>query len=211
MFHMITNIGSLLKNERKKQGISLEDVEKETKIRKKNLIAIEAEDWSEFPSRTYIQGIIKRYGAHLDMDQEKLAAYFRREYEKHESLKFKQKAVKNEFTPFKKRLVHITVALLVLIFSGFFGYQVYLFLKPPEVIITAPTQDSFKRTDRITLQGTAPKESIITVNGKEVFLDDNNIFKTDIALTEKRNVVTIEAIGANGKKTVIEKVYTKME
>lgn len=208
---MITNIGALLKRERTQKGISLEEVEKATKIRKKNLIAIESEDWSVFPSRTYIQGIIKRYGSYLELDQEKLAAYFRREYEKHESLKFKQKAVKNEFTPFKKRLVHLTVFFLVIIFSSFFGYQVYLFLKPPEVIITAPSQDSFKRTDRITLQGTAPKESIITVNGKEVFLDDNQIFETDIALTERRNVVVIEAIGANGKRTIIEKVFTKEE
>lgn len=208
---MITNIGTLLKNEREKKGISLEDVEKDTHVRLKNLVAIENEEWDGFPSRTYIQGIIKRYGRYLEMDEEKLIAYFRRDYERLENVKFKERTTKSQFTPQKKRLVQVSVALIILLFSSFFGYQMYLYLKPPEIVITEPTETVFKRKDKITLSGTAPAETVVTVNGVEVFLDEDNTFTTDIPLTEENNPVVIEATGANGKKTVVNRVFEKEE
>ena len=208
---MISNIGSLLKKEREKRKIPLEEIEKATRIRLKNLIAIEKEDWDQFPSRTYIQGIIKRYGAFLELDEQKLIAYFRRDYERHESIKFKQRTVKKQFTPQKKRLVQLAVALVILSFTGFFGYQVYLYMRPPTLTVLEPTATTFKRKDKVTLKGQAPAETVITVNGQEAFLDDNNIFEADIPLVNDKNPVIIVAIGANGKKTVIKKVFERAD
>ncbi len=208
---MITNVGSILKKEREKKNITIQDVEKNTRIRSKNIQAIENENWDEFPSRTYIQGIIKRYARFLELDEEKITAYFRREYEHRENLKFSKRVVKNEFTPIKKRLVQGVIMLIILGFSGFFGYQLYLYMKPPEIVILQPTESEFKRKEKIVLEGQAPPESIVTVNGKEVFLDDQSIFRTDIPLVEEKNKVVIEVTGANGKKTTLERVFTKVE
>lgn len=208
---MITNVGKLLRKERENQNISLETVEKETRIRKKNLEAIENEAWDMFPSRTYIQGIIKRYGVFLGLDEEKLAAYFRREYEQLENVRFKKKAVKNQFIPFSKRVVQAATAGIIFAFLIFFGYQLYLFNKPPKITITAPERTVFKRESKITIRGTAPAETIVEVNGQQAILDDQNRFEADVPLTQEKNTVTIIATGANGKKTTITKEYIKQE
>ena len=209
LYTMVTHVGTILKNERERQNISLEDVEKATRIRTKNLIAIEDENWDIFPSRTYVQGIIKRYSRFLNLSEQKLLAYFRRDYERHENIKFKKRTAKEQFTPRKKRIIQAIVLGIVVSFAGFFGYQVHLYLKPPEVIILEPHESTFKRKDKITLKGQAPEETIITVNDTEVLLDDKNIFEVDIPLVQDINPVTIVAVGANGKKTVIERVLKK--
>ena len=206
---MITNVGQLLKKERENKGISLEEVEKETRIRMVNLMAIESEDWTQFPSRTYAQGVIKRYGSFLELDEEKLIAYFRREYEKLENLKFKSKAKHVQFTPQNKRLIQIVIVTIILFFCGFFAYQLYLFSVPPKVTLLEPKQTTFRRDRKITLKGTAAKETVIMVNGRQAYLDDKNIFTIDIPLTERENKVQIVATGANGKKSTLEKVFIR--
>jgi cytoskeletal protein RodZ len=208
---MITNVGSLLKAERKKQHITLDEVEKKTRIRKKNLQAIEAEQWEAFPSRTYIQGIITQYARFLGLDEHKLIAYFRRAYEHLEHIKFKERTVKQEFTPRRKLAILVAVICIVLFFIGFFGYQTYLYVRPPELVILEPTRTTFKRSSKVTLRGQAPPETIVRVNDRETFLDENNIFQIDVPLTKERNLVVIEATGANGRKTVIRKVFIRSD
>lgn len=206
---MITHVGQLLKEEREKQDITLEQVEKATHMRLKNLLAIEEERWDEFPSRTYVQGIIKGYARYLKLDESKITAYFRREYEQLENMKFKERAVKSQFTPKRKRFIQGVIVLLILFFTAFFSYQIYLYVKPPTITIISPQTSTFKRKDKITLIGRAPKETLIKVNGKEVYLDDKEIFQTDIPLTEKKNVVIIEATGANGRESILQKTFIR--
>ena len=74
--------GQILKKERERLGLTLENVEKATKIRKKSLIDIENGDFKKFASKTYVLGIIRSYGDFLNLDAFKLAAFFWREYER---------------------------------------------------------------------------------------------------------------------------------
>src|SRR3989338_5807748 len=113
---MLKTAGETLQQERERQNLTYEDIEKETHIRAKNLEAIEKGNWEVFPSRTYIQGIIKGYGKFLELDTDTLLAYFRREYERHESMKFQTKATKEQFTPQTKKVIRYTIATIVLLF-----------------------------------------------------------------------------------------------
>jgi len=207
---MITRVGELLKNEREKLHLTLDDIEKHTRIRKINLIAVEKGDWQTFSSRTYIQGIIRTYSSFLKLDEDKMLAYFRREYERLESLKFKKRATTKQFTPLTKRIALYTVALLVVIFSLYFGYQIQLFITPPKLEVLEPTKTEFKREDKITIKGKVEKDTTIHINGEQIFPNEEFIFTFNLALAETLNKVTIVATGANGKKTTIERIYKKI-
>ena len=166
---MVTNIGAVLKQERLRQELSLEDIQKTTRIREKNLVAVEECNWSVFSSRTYIQGIIRTYSAYLHLDEEKMLAYFRREYERHEQLKFKKRTSSTQFAPFTKRVVRLIILLLILVFSLFFGYQLYLFMAPPKLILLEPAKTQFKREQKITLKGRVEKNTTIHINRQQIF------------------------------------------
>ncbi len=208
---MFTNIGEYLKDERKNRNLSLKDVEKETRIRKKNLIAIEAGRWEAFPSRTYIQGVITSYGKYLSLDEKKLIAYFRREYELRDKVFFKRKATRDSFNPQTKKIAKLFIFFIIGIFVVYFGYQIKLYYTPPSVIILKPTKSTFKNENKITLKGQTEKDVIITVNKKRIYPDDKNIFEAQIPLVNKENLVVIEVTGANGQKTTIKKVFIKEE
>ena len=88
---LMLSVGSILKNEREKKGLLLSDIEKKIKIREKYLKAIEDENWNYFSSKIYITGILKNYSRVLNLDHKKVLAFFRRDYEKKEEVKFKKK------------------------------------------------------------------------------------------------------------------------
>lgn len=201
--------GEILKRERHHAKLTLEEVERATRIRKKNLEAIEKNDWKQFPSKTYILGVIKSYGKFLGLDEEKLSAFFRREYGKKDDLRFKRKINKHFLVPQTKKVFRLAILFIITIFIFYFGYQLKLYLSPPRLIILSPTKTIFKRESRFDLIGQTEKETIITVNGERVYLDSQNKFRITLPLTKEKNEVTIEATGANGKKTTVKKVFEK--
>lgn len=204
-------IGEILKKERHNVKLTLDQVERATKIRKKNLEAIEKNDWKRFPSKTYILGVIKSYGKFLGLDEEKLSAFFRREYGKKDDLRFKRKINKHFLVPQTKKVFRLAIFFIFVIFIFYFGYQLKLYLSPPRLNIISPTKTTFKYENRFDLVGQTEKESIVTVNGERVYLDNQNKFKITLPLTKEKNGVTIEVTGANGRKTVVKKVFEKIK
>ncbi len=64
----MASLGTLLKKEREKQKISLDDISEETKIGKKYLSAIETDNYTIFPGETYFIGFIRNYARAIGLD-----------------------------------------------------------------------------------------------------------------------------------------------
>lgn len=70
-------IGKQFKDERLKQGYSLEVVEEETKIRKYYLEAIENENFNQLPAKVYATGFVKRYAKFLNLNEQECVELFK--------------------------------------------------------------------------------------------------------------------------------------
>ncbi len=69
-------LGSQLKELREAKGLTLADMEKETRIRQSFLKALEEDRFEALPGETYIVGFLRNYAAALGLDKEEvLAAY----------------------------------------------------------------------------------------------------------------------------------------
>jgi cytoskeletal protein RodZ len=66
-------IGRYLEQKRKERGLSLEEVEQATKIRKRYLSGLEREDYAVLPDAVYAQGFLKTYANYLGLDGEALS------------------------------------------------------------------------------------------------------------------------------------------
>lgn len=66
-----------LREERLRQGWSLEEVEEETKIRKYYLEALENGNYRVLPPPVYASGFVKRYAILLGLDEKEMVAEFR--------------------------------------------------------------------------------------------------------------------------------------
>jgi cytoskeleton protein RodZ len=71
---MADSTGTRLRKARLARGLSLGDVAEATRIRPEKLAALEADDFSQFPSQAYGRGFLNIYGKHLNVDVSDQAA-----------------------------------------------------------------------------------------------------------------------------------------
>ncbi|HWP96184.1 MAG TPA: RodZ domain-containing protein [Syntrophomonadaceae bacterium] len=69
--------GQRLRDERLKQGLSLDEIEEETKIRKYYIEALEREDFRALPPPVYASGFVKRYAVMLGLDEQDMVREFK--------------------------------------------------------------------------------------------------------------------------------------
>jgi len=201
-------VGDILRTEREKKGLSYQEIEKKIRVRAKFLSAIEKNDWTQFSSNVYISGIIKNYANFLGLDSNRALAFFRREYEKREEeASFKGKLSRGSLLSEQRRSTVIGLVVVAFLFFSYFGYQIYRYVAPPSVTISEPTENFFKRVDKVEIVGKTEKEATITIFGTRVFQDETGIFHYDYPLKLGRNRLEIKVQGANGKITNVEREY----
>lgn len=75
-------IGEILRAERERKGLSLVDIEEETKIRAKYLQALEDENYDEIPGEAYCMGFLRNYARFLGIDPDPLLYQYRSQVKK---------------------------------------------------------------------------------------------------------------------------------
>ncbi len=201
-------VGEILKKERIKKNISLEEIEKITRIRKKYLQAIEENNWSYFSSKIYINGIIKNYAKILNLNTEKVLAIFRRDYGKKELIKFKKRLTEDFLNPTTKKIFQYLIIIIFGFFFLYFIYQLKLYLSPPNIKIIEPKVETFKE-EAIKIVGKVDKEVVIYIFNQRVYQDNEGVFEYLMPLKKGENQLIITIIGANGKKNTLKKVYIR--
>lgn len=69
-------LGSFLKSERERKGLTLEQLAKITKLRIQYVEALEKEDWDKLPSLVFVKGFIKSYTKALGLDYREVIVQF---------------------------------------------------------------------------------------------------------------------------------------
>lgn len=205
----MTTVGEILQKQRLNKGLTLLDIEKKIKIRSKYLNAIEKNNWDFFSSKIYIVGILKNYSRQLGLDDKKVLAFFRRDYEKKDDLRFKKKVSQKYLTPETKQILRSGFIILILFFLIYFGYQLFLYFSPPKLILISPKTYNFSREDKIKIIGKTDKEASIMIAGQRIYQNEEGVFEYDFPLKFSKNILKIDLVGANGRKATIEKVFLK--
>ncbi|MGE5544187.1 MAG: helix-turn-helix domain-containing protein [Bacillota bacterium] len=71
-------MGEKLRNRRQSLGLTLEDIEEETKIRKFYIIALEEDNYHLLPAMVYAFGFVRRYARMLGLDENEILQEFKR-------------------------------------------------------------------------------------------------------------------------------------
>jgi cytoskeletal protein RodZ len=203
------SVGTILKKEREKKGLLLIDIEKQIKVREKYLKAIEDENWNYFSSKIYITGILKNYSRVLNLDHKKVLAFFRRDYEKNEEIKFKRKVFIGNFTSETKVFFKFSLIIIALFFIVYFIFQLKTYFSPPSFILMAPTAKFFTIEKSIKIIGKTDKDTNVTIFGERIYQNKEGIFTYEYSINEGENKLIINLIGANGKKSTVEKIFFK--
>ncbi len=135
---MLDEIGGTLRARRESLGLSLEDIQKETKIRIKYLRALEEGDESSLPVPVYTKGIIRRYCEEVGLDGSDMVRELGVWWQEQETASLTERLARTPGSsqvtlrparPGRRWGVLIAIAVLVLL-TGFAAAAYYLIILP---------------------------------------------------------------------------------
>lgn len=207
----MNTVGTMLKDARMAKGITLPEVEKQTRIRLKFLEAIERDAYHLLPSPVYAKGFVKNYSDFLGLDSAVIMAFFRRQSGdmKHtvilpkEPQEIETKGLR--LTP--GRFMTLLLIGLTILFLSYFFVQYRKLQRPPELTITNPVNESLVGEKKLDVLGSTNSDTTITVNGLSVIVRSDGKFFTQVTLEPGVNTITVVATSRFGKtRTEVRKV-----
>jgi cytoskeletal protein RodZ len=204
-------VGQILKETRVKKAVDFEEIEKKTKIRTKYLQAIENDDYQQLPGgKVVARGFIKNYGEYLGLSSKNLLASFRRDFGQEQKGQVLPRGIyrplgKIGFSWTPKATIMAIVLFFFCLFLSFLGYEFFLFLGPPKLQLTTPSENQVVQASVIEVKGKSDNDASVYLNEALISLDEEGNFSELINLTPGENLIRVEAVSRRGKKSVIER------
>lgn len=124
-------LGTLLRTEREKKGVSLAEAEEATRIRRRYLEALEQGQYAGLPAQVYVEGFLRTYALYLGLDPQEAINMYRRQIQESEEARMPvQESVRPLTMPGRITGVHLLLVLalvalgilLFLIYSPYMGF-----------------------------------------------------------------------------------------
>ncbi len=199
-------VGQMLRDAREEKKLTLEDIERGTKIRLKFLSAIESDEFAIMPSQSYVKGFVKNYSEYVGLNSKTVLAFFRRQTvdaPKSHLLPKGMEAPLNR-SPFQLtpgKFIFIIVTLLVTVFLLYLFVQYQTLQKPPTLLIDSPVNQEVFSDTRVDVLGKTDPDATVTINGVSVLVRPDGKFFDQIRVEPGINTLTIMASSRLGKTT----------
>lgn len=204
----MVRVGDKLRQERIRQGYTLEEVSKQTKIKLHFLSAIERGEYQKLPSSAYAFGFVQNYVEFLKLPKRETLAMFRREFDAEKIYKVLPQGFERHKQPifhgFRVHHMVFSVIVLFILLSGFILFQYRYAIISPPLSLTSPENGAIIEGD-VTVSGQTDPNAIVTINGQPTPVSESGEFMKRIALFEGDEKITIVATHRLGKKTIVER------
>lgn len=208
------SVGEILKAKRLEMGLSLDDVQKQTRIGTRFLEAIERNDFKCISCGTTAKGFIRNYALFLGLPPDYFLAIFRRDYVENPTgtvlpRSMLQSAVgqRSWWTP--RTTIIALVVLLVLIFGLYLGRQFYSLNTGPNLSLESPL-DGQTFVGKVLISGNTDSDATVKVQGILITVGENGSFNEEMVLPRGDNIVTVESTNRQNKTRLV-KVRIKVE
>ncbi|MGM0601720.1 MAG: RodZ domain-containing protein [Bacillota bacterium] len=179
-------LGTLLKEARMEKGLTLDDIQEQTKIRKKYLKAIENNDFDIIPGNVYVKVFIKGYARQVGIDYSSLIEEYdilKENTENKSALnkkllpegEFKYQPIHNKKRPKFLKIIIITFIFIFVAASAFFIYQ-YFFLSDniDNAVNNLETDNQYSVSEENDSDNNLQdKENAVETDSKEAEKNDN--------------------------------------
>jgi cytoskeletal protein RodZ len=213
----LKSVGEILKNERLKQGLAASQIASAIKTKEKNILGIEANDFSVFPGDVYALSYVRDYADFLGLNPDEIAPFFRRTVEMKRQISPKENLVDSKTEYFinqkldsagkniSKAILTVGTLIVISLFVGFLIFEYQRNILHPQLEIQNPKEDLTTNSKVIEILGKTDSDNKIFINGEEIPVDEKGIFKTILNLKIGLNKITFKAVNNYQKLTEIEK------
>ncbi len=199
-------VGQKLQEERLRQGLTIEDVSENTKIRPSFLEAIEKGEYDKLPSASYAHGFVKNYTNFLGLPEKEILALFRREFDEEKIYRVLPQGMARDFhTTRIKTSQFFLIAFLFITLIGYILFQYKDALINPGVSISSPKDNEVVNSTTVLVSGKTNPENVVYVGGFPVSVDENGNFKKTVSVFSGKNEIKIKVVNRFNKSTELSK------
>jgi len=208
-------LGDKLKNAREFRKMTLKEISARISIPINYLEYLEQGDYEKLPADVYVAAYLKKYAKILNLDAEKIIEQFKTERRLANNLsghqgnsqKLKHFINKKPLMITPKRVWLVFSIIVIALIFGYFWHQLSYLIYPPYIEITQPALDITTQQGSIKVAGQTNPHVYLTINGREVYVDNKGHFRSVVSLESGLNILKIEARDRFGKtNTVIRRI-----
>jgi len=198
--------GTVLKEERERHNLSLNQLEKETKIKKSYLLALENQTWDKLPEYPIVVGFVRLISSQLGVKQNNLVALLRRDYPPTNLVKKVSPPREVFLKGVTPKVWGVMVAVLfLLIGAAYLVFQYVDYNRNPKLVLTTPVEGTtVKPGTKINIEGQTDEDASVFFNNQAMYLDRGGVFKTEYIVVETIEL-SVTAVSRAGKKTEIRR------
>lgn len=191
-------VGQVFKQEREERDLTLDQVADEIKVPLNFLQALEDEDYRQLPEGLYPSLYVRKYANFLNLNEEKMLAFFRRDYIKTEE---KSKLNFSNFGWGQKWVKYVGVGFIISLFLMYLGYQYWTYVRPPGVRINLVNSQE----QGYVLKGRTNPQATLKINEEVILLNDDGRFIYPVS--QGRKEFQIEVISPSGRSREFTKEF----
>lgn len=196
-------VGDILKSARIKKRYSLKKVEKETKIKREFVEAIENENWAILPELPVVSGFVKNLASFLDVDVKTAYATLKRDYPPQRLSINPKPDVGGKFTWTPKYTFLVGILIIILALFGYLGFQFIKFNSPPTLEVTFPPDNFITTSNKVDVSGKTDLDATVKVNNQLVLVGEGGTFSGQVEIFEGTKEIVITATNRSKKETTI--------
>lgn len=199
---------NILTSEREAKNLTRERVSVATGIPARFLEYLETGNYRKLPPDAYVFGYLARLAQMYGVDGPSLWESYKRE--KGEPIRsgasdrfpgMTQVEDRNKHSVGKMRALFISAAVVAVLL--YVSWQVYAFVRPPEVTIVSPNTDITTNNPELTLSGSVRKYTALSINDEPILLDADGFFAKNVVLQEGANLFVFKVRTLLGSEATV--------
>jgi|TARA_Y100000310_G_scaffold170442_2_gene170609 hypothetical protein len=109
----------------------------------------------------------------------------------------------------RRVVIFSTVIAFLSIIAGYTYFETHTIVQGPILVVETPHNGSTVEESSIEVVGTAHNIARITLNDRQIFVDQNGVFREQLLLPYGYSIITVAALDRFGRSTkkTIELVY----
>ena len=199
-------IGEVIKEARLRKKLSKNKLEKDTKIKKDFIEAIEESRWDLLPEFPVVSGFVKTIATYLGLKEDQLVALLRRDYPPKDLKINPNPDISEKFTWSPKATFILGISVVILLIIGYLIFQYLNFIKPPNLQVSEPEENSIITQEKLFVRGKTDPDAAVLVNNQPTLVAEDGTFETEIEVFQGTTEIVIIAKSRSGKETLVQRL-----
>lgn len=194
------SLGDILKEKREEKGLTLSQVERELKIGKIYLQALETGNYDNLPSIIYGRKFLERYANFLGLAVPDLMDKFNEE-----AKFFFKKPILTEAKPKLKKIEfrYILLIIIAIVLVGYLVLEILPIISPPFLEVYSPSENQVVYQPFITIKGKTEEGAMLYINDNLLTDFTGPEFEKNLELRPGLNRIEISAKKEHSRETTV--------